>query len=420
MRVLMLGWEFPPFYAGGVGIVCHEMAKSLSNFNNVSVTYVMPYGPEEKNVFGNFKIMSANLKGVINRDKMNIVKVPGAFYAYDSQCTYYRRFQNWLRQSELFGGAEKNLKQVYSENLIEEVYLYAQRVANLFSNGDFDVIHAHDWTTIPAALLLKKITGKPVVLHVHITEYDKTGGLGYNPDIYKIEKEGVNGADILIAISHWIENRLLHQYGADPSKIRIVHNGGSGDLVPTLVKDEIKKNGEKLVLYAGRITMQKGIEFFIKAAKQVLEYEPNTKFVIAGSGDLLPKMIDLAADLNIGKNILFYGFYTREEANRLFSSADVFVMPSVSEPFGIVPLEAVAKGTPTIISKQSGISEVLDNTFKVDFWDVEEIAHKIITLLRYKPLNDHMRESAHYELEKFSWNKPVEKIVGIYHDVSKA
>ncbi len=414
----MLGWEFPPFYAGGVGIVCHEMAKALSKFDSVSVTYVMPYGPEERLVHGNFKLMSANLKTHVNNSRLNVVQVPGAFYAYDTIQTYSKRYKKWLYSSELFGGIDKSLKQIYSENLLEEVYLYAHRVASIFKDGDFDVIHAHDWTTIPAAIMLKEITGKPIVLHVHITEFDKTGGLGCNPDIYKIEKEGIDKADILISISFWIKNRLINQYGADERKIRIVHNGGSGDMVPCLLREDANQKKEKIVLYAGRVTMQKGIEFFIRAAKRVLEYEPNTKFVIAGSGDLLPKMIDLAAELNLGKNILFYGFYTRQEADKLFGTADVFVMPSVSEPFGIVPLEAIAKGTPTIISKQSGISEVLNNTFKVDFWDTEEIAHKIIALLRYKPLHDEMREKAHCEFDMFNWDKPVSKIVDIYHEVS--
>ena len=187
-------------------------------------------------------------------------------------------------------------------------------------------------------------------------------------------------------------------------------------MVPSLEKYNHFSEKDKIVLFAGRMTLQKGPEYFIKAAKKVLEYEPDVKFIVAGSGDMLSKMIELSANLGIGKNVLFYGFYNREEAERLFAIADVFVMPSVSEPFGIVPLEAVAKGTPTIISKQSGISEVLENTFKVDFWDTDEIAHKIITLLRYPHLHQHMRELANKEFQRFNWDAPTERIVNLYRN----
>lgn len=411
----MLGWEFPPFYAGGVGIVCHELAKSLSKYPDVKVTYVMPYGPSDKEVYGNFKVTCANLKKV-SKDKLDIVKIPAAFYAYDTLESYSKRYLKWMKESELFG-SDKSMKEIYGKNLLEEVYLYAKRVATLFSNSDFDVIHAHDWTTIPAALLLKKLTGKPIILHVHITEFDKTGGMGGHEEILKIEKEGFDNADTIISISNWIKNRLINNYGTDSRKIKIVHNGGISDLVPTLIKNDADKNNEKIVLFAGRITLQKGVEYFIRAAKKALEYDNDMKFIIAGSGDQLPKMIELAAELNIGKNILFYGFYTRQEAEKLFSIADVFVMPSVSEPFGIVPLEAVAKGTPTIISKQSGISEVLEHTFKVDFWDTDEIAHKMLALIRYPNLHENIRTNAHKDFDKFSWEEPTRKIVEIYSNI---
>lgn len=412
MKVLMLGWEFPPYFAGGVGIVCYELTKALSTRDDVEITYVMPYGPEEKQVNDVTKIMSA---ATMKNIKVNMQKIPTTMYAYDSPNSYSERFEKVLESSTI--SQNKSIKEIYGSNLIEEVFLYAHRVAAMFENEDFDVIHAHDWTTIPAAILLKKLTGKPLVLHVHITELDKTGGNGGNEKIFEVEKLGFEGADKIISISEFIKKRLTGDYGVNPEKIEIVHNGGISDLVPSLEKYNHFSKDDKIVLFAGRITLQKGVEYFIKAAKKVLEYDPEIKFIVAGNGDMLPQMIELVAEFGIGKNVLFYGFYTREDAKKLFSMADVFVMPSVSEPFGIVPLEAVAKGTPTIISKQSGISEVLENTFKVDFWDTDEIAHKILALLTYAPLHHQMRELAHHEFKKFNWEVPSEKILGIYNKI---
>ncbi|MDA3856376.1 MAG: glycosyltransferase family 4 protein [Candidatus Woesearchaeota archaeon] len=418
MKVLMLGWEFPPYFAGGLGIACYELTKSLSKIDNIDITYIMPYGPKEKQHSSKLKIRSAN-QPIKNIDfDLKIKNVDTLLYAYDSFSTYRSRFQNILRNESEFC-EDKNLKDLYGPNILKEVYLYAKRVAALCMNDDFDVIHAHDWTSIPAALLLKELTGKPVILHVHITEFDKTGGAGANPEIFKIEKEGFERADVLLAVSNFVKDRLNNNYGINSEKIRVVHNGGVSDLRPTLERQNVVKKEDKIVLFAGRITTQKGPEFFVRAARKVLDYEPNTKFIMAGSGDMLPKMIELGAELDIGKNLLFFGVYTRKEADILFGTADCFVMPSVSEPFGLVPLEAVAKGTPTIISKQSGISEVLDHSFKVDFWDTEEMANKIISLLRYEPLHSHIREEAHRNFDKFSWDLPAQKIYNIYHEISR-
>lgn len=410
MKVLMLGWEFPPYFAGGVGIVCYELVKSLSKYEDIEVTYVMPYGPDEKIATSNTKIRSAATQKNL---KIRIHNIPSTIYAYDSEESYQKRFEQILSTKT---SKEKSLKEIYGPSLMDEVYLYAERVANMFVDKEFDVIHAHDWTTIPAAVLLKQLTGKPFILHVHITELDKTGGSGGNDKVFEIENLGFKNADKIISISNFIKNRLVYNYGVPESKIEVIHNGGISDMVPSLEKYNHFSEKDKIVLFAGRMTLQKGPEYFIKAAKKVLEYEPDVKFIVAGSGDMLSKMIELSANLGIGKNVLFYGFYNREEAERLFAIADVFVMPSVSEPFGIVPLEAVAKGTPTIISKQSGISEVLENTFKVDFWDTDEIAHKIITLLRYPHLHQHMRELANKEFQRFNWDEPTKRIVNLYRN----
>ncbi len=413
MKVLMLGWEFPPYFVGGVGIVCYEMTRALQSRDDVEIEYVMAYGPKDKKRKGNLTIASANVDKL--RD-LKVKEVPTMMYNYDSCESYSTRYEEALTH---FSGTEhKDIKQIYGANLIEEVYLYARRVAALYSDYEsFDVIHAHDWTTLPAALLLRKLTGKPVVFHAHITELDKTGGNGGHPKVFEIEMEGLRQADLIISVSNFTKQRLIANYGVDPSKIRVVHNGGVSDLKKSLEDLHHAFKKDKIVLFAGRMTLQKGPEYFLHAARRVLEYEPNTKFVLAGGGDMLTQMIELSVELGIEKNVFFHGPFSREEADKFFSLADVFVMPSVSEPFGIVPLEALAKGTPTIVSKQSGISEVLTNTFKVDFWDIDEMAHKILALLRYDDLHEHMKYLGYEEYDNFSWEKPVSEIVNVYKEL---
>jgi len=385
MKILMLGWEFPPYFTGGLGIACYELTKSLCKIENIDIAYIMPYGPKEERKNSKLKVKSAYIPGMRVDSSIKVKGVRTLIVAYDSFMSYSQKYKDTIR-IETKDAKNKNIKDLYGENILEEVYLYAQRVATLCKDDDFEVVHAHDWTSIPAALLLKQITGKPIVLHVHI------------------------------AVSNLVKNRLIYDYNVDPSKIRVVHNGGISDLKLSLEKYYNIKKNEKIVLFAGRITLQKGPEYFVRAARKVLDYEPNTKFLIAGTGDLLPKMIELSANLNLNKNMLFFGFYNRKQADELFSTADCFVMPSVSEPFGLVPLEAIAKGTPTVISKQSGISEVLDHCFKVDFWDIDEMAHKIIALLRYNPLHSHLREEAHNNFHKFNWDIPAAKIINVYKE----
>jgi glycosyltransferase involved in cell wall biosynthesis len=418
MKVLMLGWEFPPFFAGGVGIVCYELTKSLANFSDISIEYVMAYGPDNKKISDSMNLSSAS-KPFLSKKNISVTKFESMLYAYDGPSEYLSRFSKIL-EKQCSGSEFKSIKEIYGQNLISEVYMYAQRVKLHYENSDFDVIHAHDWTTIPAALALREVTGKPVIFHVHITELDKTGGQGGHADVFKIEKEGFEMCDKLVCVSNFVRNRLINDYGVDDSKIEVIHNGGISDLNQDLnssseiLTHKHQKIKDKVVLFAGRMTLQKGPEYFLNCAKMVLEFEPNTKFVMIGAGDMLSQMIELACELGISKSVFFHGSYSREEASEFFSRADVFVMPSVSEPFGIVPLEAVVKGTPTIISKQSGISEVLNNCFKVDFWDIEDMAHRILSLLKYPNLNSHMSELAFSELENFNWDIAAEKFCNLY------
>jgi glycosyltransferase involved in cell wall biosynthesis len=376
----------------------------------------MPYFKEKEfQYLNNFKVLNASIEKIKN---LKIFKVNSAIKVYDSEISYLERIKKYEEELELQGKL-KSVKEIYGKDILNEVYLYSQRLIEVSKKIDFDIIHAHDWTTVPAAIVLKKLTGNPFIFHVHITEFDKTGDNGGWEEIIKIEKEGLKYADKIISVSNFTKKKLVEKYGADPNKIEVIHNGGVSDLKLEKKKNNFFKDNSKIVLFAGRITLQKGPEYFLKAAKKVLEVEKDVKFVMAGSGDMLSRMIELSAELGISKNVLFFGQYSRQDADKLFSMADVFVMPSVSEPFGIVPLEAISKGVPTIISKQSGISEVLSNVFKVDYWDIEKMADRIVAILRYDSLSNHMKELSSFEFENLTWEKPVRKIINLYLNILK-
>ncbi len=418
MRVLMLGWEFPPLFAGGVGIVCYELTKTLAELDNtIDITYIMPFGP--KNFSGSQKTKHVNLIIADNKVKdkkvnvnIEIKTIPTLFEAYMTPEEYSEHYARYLYENDL---DEQGNKKLYGKNLYLEVERYAQKVGEILAEEGkhYDVIHAHDWMTIPAGIVAKGVLKRPLIIHVHNTIYDRYLGSGGDHE-KEIEMRGYNCADRVIAISFKIEKILMEKYGVPKEKIEVIHNGGITDLKANYQDYEIDKKKEKVVLYAGRVVLQKGPEYFIKAAQKVLQYEPNVKFVMAGTGHQLDHLKHMCNEMGISNNVYFHGFYTRDEAERFFSIADIFVMPSISEPFGIVPLEAIAKGTPVIISKQSGISEVLENCFKVDFWDTDKMAHQIITLLRYEPLHNQMRKSAFDEFQNFGWEKPSKKIIDLY------
>jgi glycosyltransferase involved in cell wall biosynthesis len=278
------------------------------------------------------------------------------------------------------------------------------------------VIHAHDWTTFRAGLALRRATGLPLVAHVHITEFDKSGGSHADAGVYALEREGLCGADRVIAVSRRIADTCVARYGADPARIRVVYNGaparGAVSDTPPLPRP--------LVLFLGRVTLQKGPEYFLEAARRVLEVVPGAHFVMAGTGDLLPRMIERAAELGIARHVSFAGFVDRERAARLYAAADVFVMPSVSEPFGIVPLEAMTHGVPVIVSRQSGVSEVLANALKCDPWEVERMASLIASALRYPALAQVLEERGREEAAGRSWAAATDQVESVYREVARA
>ncbi len=407
----MLGWEFPPFFAGGVGVVCHALTKALAKRHH-ALTYLMPNGPRNARADFLDLIIADNL---VANAKITLARIPSLLAPYGScndYCRDYERHQRFLEK------ADGSVGPLYGRNLLEEIERFAQKALLIIQEHGlaFDVIHAHDWTTFPAAMALKRLTGKPLLVHVHITEFDKTGGHHADPRIYAIEKAGMDAADLVLAVSNMVKTRCIHQYHIPADKVHVIYNAVEFNELPRIEEQFRIKANDKVVLYLGRITLQKGPDYFIEAAKKVIDIDPNVKFIMAGTGDMLPRMIERAAELGIGNKVIFPGFVNREQGDQLYRMADVFVMPSVSEPFGIVPLEAMYQGTPTIISRQSGVSEVLSHALKVDFWDVDDIANKIIAALSYSTLHHELKRHGSIEVQRFNWDAVAEQVEREYRD----
>jgi len=305
----------------------------------------------------------------------------------------------------------------YGGNMLAEISRYATAAVKLAQQEEFDVVHAHDWMTYPAGIAVAAVTGKPLVVHVHSTEFDRSGD-HVNQPLYDIERKGMHAADKIIAVSHLTRNIIISRYGVMGEKVEVVYNGveRNGDSGLDFDKVGIAGN-EKIVLFLGRITMQKGPEYFLMAAKKVLEVMDNVKFVMAGSGDMMGRVIEMAAAMGIGHKVLFTGFLQGEDVRKVFEMADLYVMPSVSEPFGIAPLEALNHDVPVLISKQSGVAEVLTHVLKADFWDVKEIANKVLAVLRYPPLHMTLREHGNFEVRKLTWEDTAKKCAQIYGDL---
>ena len=394
MKVLMFGWEFPPMSSGGLGTACYGLTKALSR-KGIGITFVLPYSSDELNAdFAKF-VSSSNIK---------IKKIKSELTPYMSSSSYS------LMKSK------GKISSIYGSTLFEEVHRYTLAAEKIAEEEDFDAIHCHDWMTFGAGIRAANKKKKPLIVHIHSTEFDRTGGNSVNQYVYELEKKGMQKADRIIAVSNYTKNKIAYHYGIPPEKIDVVYNGIEHGDVHAQENFEIKKN-DKVVLFLGRLTLQKGPDYFIYASKKVLEHEKNVKFIIAGTGDMEPFIIEKAAELGISDKVLFAGFLNIKDTNRIYSMADVYVMPSVSEPFGLTPLEAIKNNTPTIISKQSGVSEVLNHCLKVDFWDVDEISNKIISVLRYAPLRECMTENAQFEIKKLNWDNAAEKCVNIYNEV---
>jgi len=398
-KILMFGWEFPPFNSGGLGTACFGLARALAE-ENASVTFVLPRKIDIDVSFAKM-VFASRAKTKEEENKM---------------------ISGYITSTE-YSLLRTKLGSFYGSTLLDEVAFYASKAGEIALEERPDIIHAHDWLSFLAGIEAKKVTGKPLILHVHATEFDRTGGQGVNQNVYDIEKSAMNEADGIITVSNFTKEKIIKHYGIHPEKLTVIHNGIDENDYKTLPPqlEEIKKIGkQKIVLFVGRITIQKGPEYFVRAAKKVLEYYPNTLFVVSGSGDMQAQMMEEAAFLGIGDRVIFTGFLRDDDLNALYQAADLFVMPSVSEPFGIAPLEAIINGTPVIISKQSGVSEVLSHSLKVDFWDVDEMANKILGVLQNDSLRDTMKDESQKEIKGLNWRTAAKKVLMLYNKIFKS
>ena len=417
----MFGWEFPPHIAGGLGTACYGIVKGLMK-NSVEVIFVVPkaYGDEDASVrLINASDVAVDLtQNYLSEFKENLkyIEIDSKLVPYQTPEEYFR-----LRESEETKRIEGNttiysskyeFSGAYGDNIYDEIKRYAMVAAEIASKEEFDIIHAHDWLAYEAGIAAKKVSGKPLVAHIHATEYDRSGE-SVNEVVFEIEKKGMTAADTVIAVSHLTRNVVVEKHGIDPDKVVVVHNA----VEPVEKKDfddNDKSVEEKIVTFLGRITFQKGPDYFIESASKVMEKDDDVRFVMAGSGDMMEKMVRRVARIKMGNRFHFTGFLRGSDVDRMFALSDVYVMPSVSEPFGISPLEAMRSNVPVIISKQSGVAEVLRYALKVDFWDVDAMADNINALLHYKGLNKMFLKYGKQEVDDLKWENATKIMAEVY------
>ena len=421
IKVLMFGWEFPPHISGGLGTACLGLTKGLAK-NEVEVLFVMPKasGDEDPtaariiNASEEEMLQSYTLSDQYN-EHIQFMEIGSSLRPYLSPevfASYWQEQRSSQHSEHYIHKRTFNFSGKYGDNLLEEVYRYALVAGTIASKYDFDIIHAHDWLTYQAGLVAKRISGKPLVVHVHATEYDRGGEYNRNTIVYDIEKNGMQGADHVITVSDWTRKIVIEKYGISPEKVSTVHN--AVDFSDEELELPPRTLNEKIVTFLGRITLQKGPEYFIEAAAKVLKRIPNAHFVMAGNGDKMTPSVRRVAQLKLGGHFHFTGFLRGNDVQRMFCYSDVYVMPSVSEPFGISPLEAMRCGVPTIISKQSGVSEVLQYAIKVDYWDVNALADAIYGLLAYPKLSDSLKREGLAEVNTLKWEYAATKLKQIY------
>ncbi len=416
MKALMFGWEFPPHILGGLGTASYGLTKGMHNNGDMEISFVIPkpWGDEEK---GFANIIGANCTPVawrdVNRDYVEgrIGKVMDPQLYYDLRDHIYADF-NYMRLNDL-GCIEFSGR--YPDNIIEEINNYSIVAGVIARTIPCDIIHSHDWLTYPAGIHAKNVTGKPLVIHVHATDFDRSRG-NVNPTVFGIEKDGMENADHIITVSDLTRRTVIDKYGISPDKVTTVHNAVI-PLSEDLLNIPRREKKDKVITFLGRITMQKGPEYFVEAAAKVLQKNRNVRFVMAGSGDMMDAMIRLAAKRNIADRFHFTGFLRGRQVYEMLADSDVYVMPSVSEPFGISPLEAMEMGVPSIISKQSGCAEILDYVIKTDYWDIDAMADAMHALVSYPGLHDMLRDKGIEEIHQITWEKAGKKVIDIYRQV---
>lgn len=426
MKVLMFGWEFPPHISGGLGTACYGLTKGLHAVGDVEILFVVPkaFGDEDQSMV---RIVGANNislgSKVFNYEsflrKISFIEINSNIIPYTDPEEYekivdsVRAAGKELVYTQL--GRKFDFRGGYGSNLFQEISNYAIVAGQIASQFDFDVIHAHDWLTYPAGIAAKDVSGKPLVVHVHATDFDRSGGK-VNPGVYDIERRGMHAADRVITVSNLTRSIVINNYGVPPEKVLTVYNAVEPTRTAEVIKAE-KGINDKVVTFLGRVTLQKGPEYFIEAAYSVLQKMNNVRFVMAGSGELLTRMIHRVAALRIGDRVHFTGFLKGEQVQEMFEMSDLYVMPSVSEPFGISPLEAMQSSVPVIISRQSGVSEILQNAIKLDFWDIDAMADAIYGILNYPGLSKYFRQYGKEEVDNLRWDSAASHVKEIYQSL---
>lgn len=392
MKILMLGWELPPYNSGGLGVACFNMAKALAD-RGVDIEFVLPY--------------------LARHDDVDFMKIVSALHFGPSEIQFA---YDSLRYDEADGASD-------SVSMAEQLALYETAVGRIAALGEYDLIHAHDWLTFRAGLRARAVSNLPLILHVHSIERDRAGGNAGNPLVREIEATSMLLADRVIAVSQHTKDAIVKDYGIPADKILVAHNSlNPWELEPLDDANAYrylsakKASGYKVVASVGRLTIQKGLPNLLYAAKAVIDRVPKTIFLIVGSGEQYHELIELAARLGIARNVVFTGFLRGKKWRDAYAIADLFVMPSISEPFGLTPLEAIGYGTPALISKQSGVSEVIMNCLKVDFWDIDEMANQITAVVQNNGLGRELHANSYHEFSRLSWGQCAEKLDGIFRE----
>ena len=416
MKVLMFGWEFPPHILGGLGTASYGITAGLAKQPDMQITFCIPkpWGDEDKSFMN---IIGLSETPIVWRDvdydyvkqRLGNKMSPEQYYALRDHI--YADFS--YRQTNDLGCIEFSGR--YPDNLHDEINNYSIVAGVIARQQEYDIIHAHDWLTYPAGIHAKHVSGKPLVIHVHATDFDRSRG-NVNPTVFAIEKDGMENADHIMTVSELTRRTVIDKYGISPDKVTTVHNA----VIP--LSDELlnlprREKKDKVITFLGRITMQKGPEYFVEAAAKVLQKNKHVRFVMAGSGDMMDAMIKLAAKRNIADRFHFTGFLRGKQVYEMLADSDVYVMPSVSEPFGISPLEAMEMGVPSIISKQSGCAEILDNVIKTDYWDIDAMADAMHALTTYPALHRELRDRGIEEIHGITWEKAGKKVIDIYKRV---
>lgn len=413
----MFGWEFPPHILGGLGTASYGLTQGMSMQEDMEITFCIPkpWGDEDQSFL---KIIGMNSTPVVwkdvNWDYVNS-RVGGYMNPqdyYDLRDHIYADF-NYLHTNDL-GCIEFSGR--YPDNLQEEINNYSIVAGVVARQQQYDIIHSHDWLTYPAGIHAKQISGKPLVIHVHATDFDRSRG-NVNPTVYSIEKNGMDHADHIMCVSELTRQTVIHKYHQDPRKVTTVHNAVAplSQEIMNIVPQKSKK--EKIVTFLGRITMQKGPEYFVEAAAMVLHRTKNIRFVMAGNGDMMNQMISLVAERGIADRFHFPGFMKGKQVYEVLKASDVYIMPSVSEPFGISPLEAMQVSVPTIISKQSGCAEILDNCIKIDYWDIHAMADAIYSICTYPAMYEYLKTEGKREVDAIKWENVGYKVRSIYDNI---